>query len=220
MVRRTRKPPRGKGKKKPFNVIATKKQTDINNNDKAQKQSCGKAEDKPANNNKPWKRLLRGKPAEAATDNDKVQKQSRDITDEQPLNPGRTVNGRVPQGRTLSTNDKYLSGASTGSQKERPVVVIEANEDNDLAVVPLSSREGKNRTRLKNYQQGQSFFKHYVEIEDDEGKHIRVGDKFRENHPNMDVSDEDVEKIRDKVFYHSHPAEGNRKKMDKFHKKE
>ena len=95
-------------------------------------------------------------------------------------------------------------------------MVIEANENNDLAVVPLSSRQGKNRTRLKNYQQGQSYFKHYVEIADDEGKPIRVNKKFKENHPNMDVSGEDVQKIKDKVLYHGKASITNREKMDKF----
>lgn len=52
----------------------------------------------------------------------------------------RTASGRVPQGRTLSTRDNYLSGGKkTSSTKERPVVVVEANDRNDLAVVPLSS---------------------------------------------------------------------------------
>lgn len=129
----------------------------------------------------------------------------------------RTKGGKVPQGRTLSTYDHYLgNGKKTGSKKERPVVVIEANENNDLAVVPLSSRQGRNRTRLKNYQQGQSYFKHYVEIQDDEGKPIRVNKKFRENHPNMDVSRQDVERITDKVLYRSQPATENRRKMEKF----
>ena len=129
----------------------------------------------------------------------------------------RTHGGRVPQGRTLSTRDNYLgNGKKTGSKKERPVVMIEANENNDLAVVPLSSRQGKNRTRLKNYQQGQSYFKHYVEVADDEGKPIRINRKFKENHPNMDVSRQDVERIKDKVLYRSQPATENRKKMDKF----
>ena len=132
----------------------------------------------------------------------------------------RTKGGKVPQGRTLSTYDHYLgNGKKTGSEKERPVVVIEANENNDLAVVPLSSRQGRNRTRLKNYQQGQSYFKHYVEIQDDEGKPIRVNKKFRENHPNMDVSRQDVERITDKVLYRSQPAKENRRKMDKFRSK-
>lgn len=134
-------------------------------------------------------------------------------------NRARTASGKVPQGRTLSTYDNYLPGGKqTGSQKERPVVVIEANTENDLAVVPLSTRAGSNRTHLKNYQQGQSYFKHYVEIEDNEGNPIRVNQKFRENSPAMDVSGEDVEFIKDKVFNHSRPMQANQKKIEKFRK--
>ena len=83
-----------------------------------------------------------------------------------------TGSDKVPQGRTLTTHDNFLGKKKTSSAKKRPVVVIEANERNELAVVPLSSRSGKNRTKLTRYQQGQSYFKHYVEIEDDEGKPI------------------------------------------------
>lgn len=133
------------------------------------------------------------------------------------VNKARTASGRVPQGRTLSTRDNYLSGSKkTGSTKERPVVVVEANDRNDLAVVPLSSRKGRNRTQLKNYQQGQSYFKHYVEIQDDEGNPIRVNKKFKENHPNMDVSRQDVDTIIDTVFNHSKPMQKNRKRINKF----
>ena len=53
-------------------------------------------------------------------------------------NKARTTSGRVPQGRTLKTYDNYLgNGKKTESKKERPVVVIEANSKNELAVVPL-----------------------------------------------------------------------------------
>ncbi len=134
-------------------------------------------------------------------------------------NRGRTASGKVPQGRTLTTHDNYLGKKKSGSEKERPVVVIEANERNDLAVVPLSSRPGKNRTRLSKYQQGKSYFKHYVEIEDDEGKPIRVNRKFKENHPNMDVSDDDVAFMRDTLLRHSKPMQENQKKMKKFRDK-
>lgn len=123
---------------------------------------------------------------------------------------------KVPQGRTLSTYDYYLGRKKTGSKKKRPVVVIESNNYNDLAVVPLSSRNGKDRTRLPKYQQGQSYYKHYVEIKDNEGNPIRINEKFRENHKNMDVSKEDVKKIKNRVFYHSRPAPENRKKINKF----
>jgi hypothetical protein len=132
---------------------------------------------------------------------------------------GRTSSGKVPQGRTLSTRDKYLDKHAKNPNKERPVVVIEANARNDLAVVQLTSRDGKDRTHLPKYQQGQSYFKHYVEIADDEGKPIRVNDKFRENSPNMDVSWSDVDFIKDINFNHSKPMQKNRKRINKFRSK-
>ncbi len=122
----------------------------------------------------------------------------------------------MPQGRTLTTHDKHLDKKAKQPEKERPVVVIEVNAKNELAVVQLSTRDGKDRTRLNKYQQGQSRFKHYIEIEDSEGNPIRINHKFKENHPNMDVSREDVEKIKNKVLNKSKPAPENRKKMDKF----
>ncbi len=125
--------------------------------------------------------------------------------------------GKVPLGRTLSTYDHYLDKNSK-SNKKRPVVVIERNKRNELAVVPLSSREGKHRTRLKNYQEGKSFFKHFVEICDNEGKPIKVGRKFRENHPQNDVSKRDVNRIRKKVFEDSLPSAHNKQKIERFRK--
>lgn len=123
---------------------------------------------------------------------------------------------KVPQGRTLSTYDFYLGRKKTASEKKRPVVVIESNTRDELAVVPLSSRKGKNRTNLPKYGNGKSYYKHYVEIEDNEGQPIKVNGKFRENHKNMDVSKDDVKKIKNRVFYHSRPAPENRKKINKF----
>ena len=126
---------------------------------------------------------------------------------------------KVPVGRTLATYDHYLGRQKTSSKKKRPVVVIERNKRNELAVVPLSSRAGEHRTRLKNYQDGRSYFKHFVEIEDNEGKPIKVdGRKFRENHKNQDVAHKDVDAIRNKVFYHSKPMQQNRKKIEIFRK--
>lgn len=138
------------------------------------------------------------------------------VTPKKKTNYGRTASGKVPQGRTLTTHDKYLDKKARQPEKKRPVVVIETNARNDLAVVQLSSRDGKDRTRLKNYQQGQSYFKHYVEIMDDEGNPIRVNKKFKENHPNMDVSRQDVDTIIDTVFNHSKPMQKNRKRINKF----
>lgn len=50
-------------------------------------------------------------------------------------NQSRTASGKVPQGRTLTTQDKFLDRKAKQPDKKRPVVVIETNADNDLAVV-------------------------------------------------------------------------------------
>lgn len=125
----------------------------------------------------------------------------------------------VPWGRTLTTKDNYLGKQKTGSKKTRPVVVVDNNTRNELAVVPLSSRKGANRTKLRNYQQGRSYYKHYLEIEDNEGNPIKVNNKFRENHKNMDVSHRDVELIRDTLFKKSKTKQYNIKQYDKFKKR-
>ena len=128
-------------------------------------------------------------------------------------------NKYVPWGRTLTTKDSYLGKQKTGSKKTRPVVVVDNNSRNELAVVPLSSKKGANRTRLKNYLQGRSYYKHYLEIEDNEGKPIKVNNKFRENHKNMDLSREDVLDIRQNIFTKAKTKQRNKILYDKFHKK-
>ena len=131
----------------------------------------------------------------------------------------RTAGGKVPKGRTLTTRDKYLDKKAKQPEKERPVVVIEVNGNDELAVVQLTTRRGKNRTRLKNYQQGQSLYKHYVEVEDSDGEPIKINVKFNENHPNMDVSIKDVDEITDTVLNHSKPMQENKKRINKFRNK-
>lgn len=128
----------------------------------------------------------------------------------------------IPWGRTLTTNDKYLGKQKTGSKKTRPVVVVDTFEEN-LAVVSLSSKKGANRTEIKGYKNkktGQNtYYEHYLEIEDNEGKPIRVNDKFRENHKNMDLSREVVLDIRQNILTKAKIKQRNKKLYDKFHKK-
>lgn len=136
-------------------------------------------------------------------------------------------NKNVPWGRTLSTNDKYLGKQKNNSDKTRPVVVIANNEDNELAVVPLSSRKGNNRTLLENYGKNnkrdnkkETYYKHYIEIEDNEGNPIIINDKFRENHKNMDISKEDVDEIRKTLLTKAKTLQRNIKMLDKLYKKD
>lgn len=133
----------------------------------------------------------------------------------------------IPRGRTLTTQDNYLGKQKTNSTKTRGVVVVDTCGDN-LAVVPLSSRDGANRTELKGYNKSfdkrnkkkkvKTYYKHYLEIEDNEGHPIQVNEKFRENHKNMDVPHRDVELIRETLFKKSKTKQFNIKQYDKFKK--
>lgn len=129
----------------------------------------------------------------------------------------------IPWGRTLTTNDKYLGKQKTGSSKTRPVVVVDTNDNFDLAVVPLSSKKGANRTELKGYKNPKTkkdtYYKHYLEIEDNEGQPIRVNEKFRENHKNMDISKKQVGEIRSTIFTKASTKQRNQKLYNKFHNK-
>ena len=126
---------------------------------------------------------------------------------------------QIPWGRTLTTKDNYLGKQKTKSCKTRPVVVVDTNDEN-LAVIPLSSKKGENRTELKGYRnprtKQKTYYKHYLEIEDNEGHPIRVNEKFRENHKNMDISQNKVMAIRDVIFNKSRIKQRNRKLFDKF----
>jgi len=131
-------------------------------------------------------------------------------------NYAKRKNKSVPVGRTLMTNDNYLeSGKKTGSTAQHSAVVIETNKRNELAIVTLSGHPGKNKTQLKNYQQGNSYFKHFVEVKDDEGNPIVINHKFRENHKKQDVSKHDVDEIKDKVLNHVKQKDENKRKITK-----
>lgn len=129
---------------------------------------------------------------------------------------------KVPWGRTLSTNDKYLGKQKTDSNKTRPVVVVDTYKDN-LAVVPLSTTKGANRTELKGYKNKKTnqktYYKHYLEIDDNEGKPVQVNEKFKENHKNMDVPYNKVIDIKNTIFNHSKQKQRNRKLYDRFKNK-
>ena len=128
-------------------------------------------------------------------------------------------NKKVPWGRTLKTNDKYLSGSKTGSTKERPIVAVDSKENGEILAVPLSSTPGKNKTHLSNYQDGKSYFKHFIESKDKEGNPIVTNEKFKQNHTNMDVSVEDVKFIRQKLLNNVKQKQRNQKIYKDFHKK-
>lgn len=150
---------------------------------------------------------------------------------EKPPNGG-TPKKKVPWGRTLSTKDRYLEGWTPSKEdKNRTVVVVDEN-NGELAVVRLSSEprsmrgvKFKNKTLLEDYSKKNNnpkldtYYKHFLEIEDNEKKPIKINDKFRANHKNMDVSHKDVESIRDMLLNKSGVKQHNIKQFNKFKKR-
>ena len=100
----------------------------------------------------------------------------------------------VPVGRTVMVRNGHINKGAKKPNEKRTHVVIETNKE-DLALVRLTSKK-PNTTQLKNYQDGSSYFKHFVEIEDVKGNPLRVGEDITQNHQNMDLSIKKVNYIK------------------------
>ena len=145
----------------------------------------------------------------------------------------KNVSKKAPRGRTLSTLDKYLAGWNESKEdKKRAIVVVDSEDNGELAVVRLSSEprnkrgtKFKNKTLLEEYSKRNknkkvdTYFKHFLETEDNEKKPIKVNDKFKMNHKNMDVSQFEVDKIRTTIFSKARAKQRNKKIHDDFKKK-
>ncbi len=138
----------------------------------------------------------------------------------------------VPVGRTLITKDEHLpnkpgkakrSNDSKSNPKDhRWVAVIDKNDKEELAVVKLTTQNTPNTTHLPTYKKGNkkdTYFKNFVEIEDNEGNPIVVGDKFKENAEEYDLSKEETQNIKDVVYGSAHQAKRNRKLYNKLKKR-
>lgn len=144
-----------------------------------------------------------------------------------PASAGRNVSGQtngqkksVPVGRTLKTQDRYLPYKKNKVQElksHRWVVVIDKNADEEFAVVRLTDEDQPNTTYLPTYKKGnrkKTYFKHFVETEDNEGAPIRLdGKKFIENEAKYDLSAGEVKYVRKKVLDHSKQSKANREKI-------
>lgn len=103
----------------------------------------------------------------------------------------------VPVGRTVMVKNSHINKKSNKPNESRTHVVIETNQD-DLALVRLTTKK-PTTTQLKKYKDGKSYFKHFVEIEDANGKPLRIGTNIQQNHKNMDVDVRDVDFIKRKI---------------------
>ncbi len=133
------------------------------------------------------------------------------------------ISKRYPNGRTLQTQDGFLPIDKKGksdNKKENPrVVVIDSNRNDELAVVRFTTQDNKNSSKLPGKSKGNktsSYFKHFVEVEDNEGKPIKAdGYKFKENSWAYDLKKWQVEKIQNIVLHKVKQSKDNLEKIKK-----
>lgn len=126
--------------------------------------------------------------------------------------------GRLSNGRTMQTYDDYIEGNHGAEHKERRVVIIDGNERKEYAIVPLTSQKTPNTSPLQDYASPngkKTHFRHFVATADDEGQPIKEGKKFKKNPRVLDVSANDLHRIKSKTLKHSKQAQTNQKKIDK-----
>lgn len=137
----------------------------------------------------------------------------------------KNLSKKIPKGRTVRTRDEFFEGQ--GNYKKpgyenagnyRKAAVVDSNEFDELALVKLYGyKKGRKGFRLKNYQQGNSMFRPYVVILDDDNNPIAIGNKFVECSPSEDLSKKDVAKIHNYLFKQSNEnlRKENSKKISK-----
>ncbi len=140
-------------------------------------------------------------------------------------------------GRTVLTKDCYLPNDPKKSKQlkeKRVVVIIDKNTNKELAIVRLTTQEQKNTTELKGYtakgqkvnskkDNGQTpkttFFKHFVEIYDNENNPITIDNvKFILRNERDNLTSKQVKQITKKVYGSCKQAGANRLKRDKLKK--
>jgi hypothetical protein len=133
----------------------------------------------------------------------------------------KTEKAQIPLGRTFQTKDNCFAGQQDAEPKDRRVVEIEVNKNNEMGVVALTTKKGKGAHPLPNYKSDngkETYFKCHLEITDDKHQPIVKGDKFRENHKNNDVSPADVEQIRETIYNPPTPTyQRNKKRLEILH---
>ena len=123
---------------------------------------------------------------------------------------------KIEIGQTLESNDLYLpwEKGKKPKSKNRPVIVVDKNQHEDLVIIPGSTRDTANTTYYGKY--GIEFYRHNIEIEDNEGKPIRKGEKFRETQNCSKLPFDEVKKIRERVINHTKFSSENKAKYNRF----
>lgn len=128
------------------------------------------------------------------------------------------ISKKVPIGQTLETKDNYLPKNKNTSKKTRPVIITD-KRINDLGkeeytIIPASKRNTRNTTYYG--KNGIKFYRHTLEVRDNENRPIQQGAKFKKTKNSTQIPRKDVEVMMDKLLNHTKQSSANRKKYSEF----
>lgn len=132
--------------------------------------------------------------------------------------------GALPKGRTLRTRDEYFLGQKnknihpeiSKTELYRPVAVLEANENGEIAVVKMSTQQkGKGYIYLNDYRDGESYVRPEVLTKNENKQPLRAEKgRMEMNRSEFDLSEEQINKI-EKIC---NSSKNNRKRLQDFRK--
>ncbi len=126
----------------------------------------------------------------------------------------------LPIGQTLETNDLYLPYKKNKkpASKCRPVIIadkkISPKGIEEYLVIPGSTQKTPNTTKYKKY--GIDYYRHNIEIVDNENKPIVLGKKFKKTNNCSKLPEEETRKVFNNVVNHTKQSSENRKKHKQF----
>lgn len=114
----------------------------------------------------------------------------------------KNVSQKVRNGTAILTRDEFFEDHNNYQKekyKDKPNVfyreatVVDSNRKNELAIIKHQS-SGKFSVRKKNNKV--SKYNAYIKITDNEGKPIRIGEKFKRANSNYDVTEKCANKMK------------------------
>lgn len=118
-------------------------------------------------------------------------------------------------GRTYKVNDNDLPHNNLDSNKTVDLLIIEENGKN-LGGVRATKQKTKNTRAIKTKHRLYKGYKTFLEIEFYDGTDITANDKrLQENPWKNNLSEQNVEEIREELYHHSRQAVTNRANRDK-----
>lgn len=128
--------------------------------------------------------------------------------------------GRLLIGQTLETNDRFLphKAGKVPERKSRPVIIANKQLNpkgvEEYSIIPGSTKKTKNTTYYG--KNGIEFYRHNVEVRDNEGNPITQNEKFKVTKKSSVLPNRDIDKIRNKVVNHTKFSSENKKKVVEF----